>query len=116
VRADAVALARASATFAASQSSWPPSRAPRFVTSACAIDPFSVPLERKLDLLFRVDEALRRVKGVSITEGFLTFIRSASSTSARRARRSTDDHPIGGRLQRDRRLGQRSSEAELSPE
>ena len=40
-----------------------------------AIDPFSVPLERKLDLLFRVDEALRRVKGVSIAEGFLTFVR-----------------------------------------
>jgi TldD protein len=34
-----------------------------------------VPLEKKLDLLFRVDGALRGVKGVSITEGFLTFVR-----------------------------------------
>ena len=43
--------------------------------SSCAIDPFAVPLERKLDLLFRIDAALRGVKGVTIAESFLTFIR-----------------------------------------
>jgi TldD protein len=44
-------------------------------SSSCAIDPFTVPIERKLDLLFRVDETIRRVRGVSIAEGFLTFLR-----------------------------------------
>jgi len=43
--------------------------------SACAIDPFTIPIERKLDLLFRVDESLRRVRGVAIAEGFLTFVK-----------------------------------------
>ncbi len=44
-------------------------------SSTCAVDPFRVPLERKLDLLFGVDAALRRVRGVTIAEGFLTFLR-----------------------------------------
>lgn len=44
-------------------------------SSTCAIDPFAVPIERKLDLLFRIDAALRGVKGVAIAEGFLTFVK-----------------------------------------
>ena len=44
-------------------------------SSSCVVDPFAVPVERKLDLLFRVDSALRAVRGVSIAEGFLTFVR-----------------------------------------
>ena len=74
--AHAVALARASATVRREPVILvpePPRRASW--ASDCAIDPFSVPLEKKLDLLFRVDEALRGVKGVSIAEGFLTFVR-----------------------------------------
>ncbi len=43
--------------------------------STCEVDPFTVPLDRKLDLLFRVDAKLRAVRGVSIAEGFLTFVR-----------------------------------------
>jgi len=51
----------------------PPHRA--VWSSPCEIDPFDVPLERKLDLLFRIDEVLRRVIGVAIAEGFLTFVK-----------------------------------------
>jgi TldD protein len=74
--ARAVALGQASASLQRVPVSLAPEPARRAVwSSQCAVDPFSVPLERKLDLLFRVDAALRAVKGVSITEGFLTFTR-----------------------------------------
>jgi TldD protein len=43
--------------------------------STCRVDPFTVPMERKLDLLFGVDAELRAVSGVTIAEGFLTFLR-----------------------------------------
>ncbi len=51
----------------------PPHRA--VWSSQCAIDPFAVPLEQKLDLLFRVDAEMRRVKGVKNAESFLSFER-----------------------------------------
>jgi TldD protein len=39
------------------------------------IDPFNVSLEKKLAFLFQVDEALRRVKGLTIVECSLGFVR-----------------------------------------
>jgi TldD protein len=74
--ANAVALGKASASLLRDPVVLAPEPA-RQVTwsSTCAIDPFTIPIERKLDLLFRVDAALRAVKGVSITEGFLAFQR-----------------------------------------
>ncbi len=72
----AVAVGRASARVLESPVRLAPEPAHRAVwTSPCAIDPFAVPLERKLDLLLRIDAALRGVKGVTIAESFLTFIR-----------------------------------------
>jgi TldD protein len=48
-------------------------------SSTCAIDPFQVPLERKLaSPLLASMRALRRVKGVSIAEGFMTFVAEAA--------------------------------------
>jgi TldD protein len=74
--ANAVAIGRASATLLRTPVVLAPEPPRRAVwSSSCAVDPFAVPLERKLDLLFLVDEALRGVKGVTIAEGFLTFVR-----------------------------------------
>jgi TldD protein len=74
--AHAVAVGRASAGVLESPVRLAPEPAHRAVwASPCAVDPFTVPLERKLDLLFRVDTALRGVKGVTIAESFLTFVR-----------------------------------------
>ena len=74
--ANAVAIGRAGATLLRTPVVLAPEPPRRAVwSSSCAVDPFAVPLERKLDLLFRVDEALRGVKGVTIVEGFLTFVR-----------------------------------------
>lgn len=38
-------------------------------------DPFKVPVDRKLSLLFRVDESLRKTKGLTIAECSLGFVR-----------------------------------------
>jgi len=74
--AHAVAIGRASARVLATPVVLAPEPAHQAVwSSPCAVDPFAVSLDQKLDLLHRVDEALRRVKGVSITESFLTFVR-----------------------------------------
>ncbi|MGH7682129.1 MAG: TldD/PmbA family protein, partial [Candidatus Eiseniibacteriota bacterium] len=74
--ARAVELGRASASLQRVPVALAPEPARRAAwSSQCAVDPFTVPIERKLDLLFRVDAALRAVKGVSIAEGFLTFTR-----------------------------------------
>ena len=74
--ANAIALARASASLLRDPVVLAPEAARRATwSSACAVDPFAIPVEQKLDLLFRVDEALRQVKGVTITEGFLVFHR-----------------------------------------
>jgi TldD protein len=43
--------------------------------SPCRIDPFTVSLATKLDLLARVDAELRSVKGVRNAESFLRFVR-----------------------------------------
>lgn len=74
--AHAVAIGRASARVLSNPVRLAPEPAHHAVwSSPCAVDPFTVPLDRKLDLLLRVDQALRGVKGVSIAEGFLTFVR-----------------------------------------
>ena len=39
------------------------------------IDPFGISLEDKISLLLAADEAMRRVKGLAVTEGSLEFIR-----------------------------------------
>jgi len=39
------------------------------------IDPFSVPFEKKLDLLFTADRIMREVKGISLTEAYLSFFK-----------------------------------------
>lgn len=74
--ADAVAIGRASASLPHEPVCLAPEPAHRVAwNSVCLIDPFHVPLERKLDLLFRVDAELRGVKGVAIAESFLTFVK-----------------------------------------
>src|SRR3989442_3885842 len=40
------------------------------------IDPFSTPLEQKLDLLFRADEIMRRNPGVKVSEGNVISVRN----------------------------------------
>jgi len=44
--------------------------------SDVAIDPFTIPLERKLDLLVRCTEATRSVSGVTTADAFLSFRRA----------------------------------------
>jgi TldD protein len=44
-------------------------------SSDCAVDPFTIPLERKLDLLTRCSAATRGVRGVTTAESFLSFLR-----------------------------------------
>jgi TldD protein len=51
----------------------PPHRA--VWASECRVDPFTVPLARKLDLLARIDGEIRRVRGVRNAEAFLSFVR-----------------------------------------
>ena len=74
--AEAVAIGRASASLAHEDVRLAPEPAHRAVwSSTCAIDPFGVPLERKLDLLFRIDAEMRAVRGVKNAESFLSFQR-----------------------------------------
>jgi TldD protein len=74
--AHAVAIGRASARVLDRPVRLAPEPAHRAVwTSPCAVDPFAVALDRKLDLLIRIDAALRAVRGVTIAESFLTFVR-----------------------------------------
>ncbi|MCL0066120.1 TldD/PmbA family protein [Dehalococcoidia bacterium] len=40
-----------------------------------AIDPFAVPYEEKIDLLLSCDRIMRKVKGISISQGGLLFVR-----------------------------------------
>jgi len=44
-------------------------------TSPCKIDPFAIPIEKNLELLFAIDEALRKVKGVTLAETNMNFRR-----------------------------------------
>ena len=74
--AQAVAIGRASASLKHENVRLAPEPAHRAVwASECAIDPFRIPLERKLDLLFGIDAEMRTVKGVKNAESFLSFQR-----------------------------------------
>jgi len=74
--ARAVAIGRASAGVLAKPVRLAPEPSETVVwSSPCDVDPFTVPLERKLDLLLAVDGGLRGVRGVTIAESFLTFVR-----------------------------------------
>jgi TldD protein len=74
--ARAVAIGRASASVLAKPVRLAPEPPQTAVwSSPCAVDPFTVPLERKLDLLLAVDAGLRGVRGVTIAESGLTFVR-----------------------------------------
>ncbi|MCL5074154.1 MAG: TldD/PmbA family protein [Chloroflexi bacterium] len=39
------------------------------------IDPFSVPIERKIELLLAADAAMRRIKGIKVTRGSIGLVR-----------------------------------------
>jgi len=72
--AEAVAIARASASLEHENVRLAPEPAHRAVwSSTCAVDPFGVPLEKKLDLLFRIDGEMRSVPGIKNAESFLSF-------------------------------------------
>jgi TldD protein len=43
--------------------------------SPCKIDPFSIPIEKNLDLLFAIDAEMRKVKGVTVAETSMNFRR-----------------------------------------
>jgi len=43
--------------------------------SPCKIDPFSIPIEKNLDLLFAIDAEMRRVRGVTLAETSMNFRR-----------------------------------------
>lgn len=44
-------------------------------TTPIKINPFTVPLHDKMDLLLRADEAMRRVRGVKVTRAEMAFVR-----------------------------------------
>ncbi len=44
-------------------------------STPCDVDPFAVPLSQKLSHLFLIDEALRKVKGLTIAECTMGFVR-----------------------------------------
>jgi TldD protein len=74
--ARAVAIGRASAGVLAKPVRLAPEPPQTAVwSSPCAVDPFAVPLERKLDLLLAIDGGLRAVRGVTIAESSLAFVR-----------------------------------------
>ncbi len=43
--------------------------------SPCKIDPFGIPIEKSLELLFAIDEEMRKVKGVTLAEASMNFRR-----------------------------------------
>lgn len=74
--AHAVAIARASATVKSQELRMVP-EPPAIAewASPCKIDPFSVPIEKNLELLFAIDEELRKTKGVTLAETSMNFRR-----------------------------------------
>ena len=74
--ARAVEIARASSSVKSQELSLvpePPAQADW--ASPCKIDPFSIAIERNLDLLFAIDAALLAVKGVTLAETSMNFRR-----------------------------------------
>ena len=43
--------------------------------SPCQIDPFAIPVEKNLEMLFAVDEEMRKVKGITLAETSMNFRR-----------------------------------------
>ncbi len=74
--AKAVAIAKASATVKAQELRMAPEPAHKAEwASPCEIDPFAIPIEKNLALLFAIDAELRRNKGVTLAEANLNFRR-----------------------------------------
>src|SRR5215472_933409 len=74
--AKAVDIAKASATVKDGELRMvpePPAKADW--TSPCKIDPFAISIEKNLELLFAIDEELRKVKGVTLAEANMNFRR-----------------------------------------
>jgi TldD protein len=72
--ARAVEIAKASATVKAQElrmAHEPPAKADW--ATPCRIDPFSIPIEKNLELLFAIDHELRRNKGVTLAEANMNF-------------------------------------------
>ena len=74
--AKAVDIAKASATVKAGELRMVAEPAAKAEwTSPCKVDPFAIPIEKNLDLLFAIDEELRKVKGVTLAEANMNFRR-----------------------------------------
>ena len=74
--ARAVDIAKASATVKSQELRMAPEPAHKAEwASPCKIDPFSIPIENNLELLFAIDAALRRNKGVTLAEANMNFRR-----------------------------------------
>ena len=61
-------------------------------TTPFQIDPFSVSLEEKLDLLFRADALMRRNAGVKVVEANVLAVRNSQILCEYRRRISRTDH------------------------
>src|SRR5271166_348219 len=74
--ARAVAIANASATVKSQELRMAPEPAHQAEwASPCEIDPFAIPIETNLELLFAIDAELRKNKGVTLAEANLNFRR-----------------------------------------
>ncbi|HZP23820.1 MAG TPA: TldD/PmbA family protein [Terriglobales bacterium] len=74
--AHAVEIAKASATVKAQELRMAPEPAHQAEwSSPCKIDPFSIPIEQNLELLFAIDQELRKNKGVTLAEANMNFRR-----------------------------------------
>ena len=74
--AEAVAIARASSLAKRENVSLAPEKA--YVDTwqnPFLKDPFKIPVERQIDLLLAADKEMRKVKGVTIAEGMMSFKR-----------------------------------------
>lgn len=76
VVARAIAIAKASALFKTRDIDLgDPISIKESYTTPIKINPFTVPLHDKMDLLLRADEAMRRVRGVKVTRAEMAFVR-----------------------------------------
>lgn len=76
VVARAIAIAKASALFKTRDVDLgDPISIKESYTTPIKINPFTVPLHDKMDLLLRADEAMRRVHGVKVTRAEMAFVR-----------------------------------------
>ncbi len=72
--AEAIEIARASASVRKRRVALAPEAAVTATwKSPCAVDPFTIPIEMKVDLLVRVCEGLGRTAGITLTEATMSF-------------------------------------------